>query len=266
MCSRKGIERKFIARHIARKHPAISGNDAEIIMLHKNALIEKWVEEVLEVQGRLLQNTDEENTTTEEPQQDQLEPESNQPVDDPKKFKCDHCDYKTKYQGDLRKHERRHLLQKPLKCGHCDFEGVINNDIKQHSKNKHKGLPISIVFNPMPSRPTMAPITKRRPRGRPPLSAAAAAVSSTAPSANEEMDVDVTTVEPDTDGGQCKEGGDESGSEEATGSLLREKLEGSLKQYKCKICEHTSDSYVYMRTDHIRSHFKPFECAYCKKR
>lgn len=163
--------------------------------------------------------------------------------DDPlKKFKCEYCDYRTKYMGDLRKHLRRHLLQKPLKCGHCDFEGVLNHDITQHCKKKHKDKEPIIVFNQISTKRLIAPIKRRR------------RVKGVIPAATSTDEyVDVTTIDAGT-------------SSSEMGNLLKSCLDGGLKKYKCKICEHTSDSYIAMRADHIRAHFKPFECSYCKKR
>lgn len=165
--------------------------------------------------------------------------------------------------SDLRKHARRHLLQKPLKCGHCDFEGVTNRDVTQHSRKKHKGLPISIVFNPTPPSNKTEVRTIIRRKRRTTTAAAAPSTSSgvkATPSSDDEDDVDVTTVADDPDWKMSKGGGG------GTANVDGVRLGGSLKKYKCRVCEHTSDSYMYMRADHVRSHFKPFECSYCKKR
>lgn len=244
LCSKTGIEYKFLLRHLSRKHPTASA-ETQITALPKNSVIEKWVEKVLEVQGRLLQKT-------EEPQQTNKV----ELIDPLKRFKCTYCEYRTRYLSDVRKHERRHLLQKPLKCGYCDFEGVINSDITKHTRKKHKGMEVSIILNPMPSKPTIGAIGIRKRKSK----LSAPIVSSTAPSMDDE-DVVVTTVE-DGEGSS-----DSTKKSEKVDSLLNTtKLDGNLKKYKCLVCEHTSDSYMYMRADHVRSHFKPFECAYCKKR
>lgn len=149
--------------------------------------------------------------------------------------------------SDLRKHERRHLLHKPLKCGHCDYEGVLNSDITSHCRRKHKDLEVSIIFNPAASKtPGFTPIVvKRRQKA--------------AKSADEENEgeIDVVSLDKEVVAG---------GSDLETPVEEPKVVEGAQKKYKCLICLHTSDSYVYMRADHVRSHFKPFECAYCKKR
>lgn len=149
--------------------------------------------------------------------------------------------------SDLRKHERRHLLQKPLKCGHCDFEGVVNSDISIHSKKTHKDLEVSIVIN----KSTLPPIVRRRRRTKPVIT-------------EEEIDIETMVGEEE----RWKE---VTVEEEKAAAAVKAKslpqVEPEIKKkYKCLICGRTSDSYVTMRADHLRSHFKPFECASCKKR
>lgn len=41
----------------------------------------------------------------------------------PSVHQCQYCSYSCKAASDMRKHEKRHWVQKPLKCGHCDVEG-----------------------------------------------------------------------------------------------------------------------------------------------
>lgn len=271
MCLKKGIERKFIVRHIGKKHRAYIGDATQILELPRHPLIENWVEKVLEVQGRALQKieeklrTPEKSTTSDEQPEEQSPTNNKSDVDDPlKKFKCPHCPYRTKYLGDLRKHERRHLSHKPLKCGHCDYEACLNHEIASHTKYRHKGLPVLVVTNPAPTNTTLTPIVRRKRRRK-----NAAASNAAPPSVDIDDDADVMSVEEDADGAaKCdgKEEEEDDGGDDSVGSLLRQKLEGNLKKYKCRICEHTSDSFLYMRQDHVRSHFKPFECPHCKKR
>lgn len=265
MCLKKGIERKFIERHIRKKHSKHIGDETQILILPNHPSIENWVEKVLEVQGRIIQETEEKLKTPEKLTTSKEQPEEQSPqtkkidLDDPlKKYKCPHCPYKSKYVGDLRKHERRHLSHKPLKCGHCDYEACLNHEIASHTKHRHKGLPVLVLANPAPTNSALVPIVRRKRRKR--NSTASNAVP---PSTDE--DLGVTPIEEDADGA-AKCDGNEGGGDDSVGSLLREKLEGNLKKYKCRICEHTSDSFLYMRQDHVRSHFKPFECPHCKKR
>lgn len=134
--------------------------------------------------------------------------------------------------SDLRKHERRHWLHKPLKCGYCSFTGITNSIIANHCRNRHKNQQVKIVPVPTPSTPTIVPVVGKRKQGT---------IS--------DEDLDVVHLTSDEDG------------QEAAGPSSSD-----LKQYKCNICGHSSNNFLAISRNHVRWHFKPFQCIYCMKK
>lgn len=121
-------------------------------------------------------------------------------------------------------------------------------------------MAVTIVSNPMPSKPTVTPINRRR---RKPTTSPTATVTSTAETNEEDVNVNVEDLSSTAENVAELE---TQMKELLSGKSQAESNSNPQKKYKCLICEHKSDSYIYMRADHIRSHFKPFECGSCKKR
>ncbi|XP_031332986.1 uncharacterized protein LOC116163261 [Photinus pyralis] len=136
ICKLTGISYKFLKRHSGRKH---QGLPEAIYPMTPAPLIEDWVRKVLAVQSRIMEENESMATVSSTTVHDVIKTE-----DSPKRQvtteinaadssstlgrskviqQCQHCSYSCRAASDMRKHERRHWLQKPLRCGHCDFEG-----------------------------------------------------------------------------------------------------------------------------------------------
>lgn len=155
--------------------------------------------------------------------------------------------------SDLKKHEKRHWLHKPLKCGYCEFTGVTNSEITTHCRHRHRNYEVRIICVPTPSTPTILPISKRKGKA-----ASTTAEETVAPSITDE-ELDIVNITSDEERQEDSEDPEEAGP--STSSMFLD-----MKQYMCNICGHKSDSFVAISRDHLKSHFKPFVCDHCNRR
>lgn len=170
-CGLTGITYNFLKKHSEKKH---LGLPEAIHPLSPDPQVEDWVSKVLSVQGRLIANNESaavSSTTLHDYKKTKVTEinvaDSSSALRDATAkplyaHQCRYCTYNCKAAGDLRKHERRHWVQKPLKCGYCDTEGVTNYEIHQHSKRSHPNMEPIVVSVPMPSVPTIKPIARKR--------------------------------------------------------------------------------------------------------
>lgn len=191
----------------------------------------------------------------------------------------------------MRRHEKRHWLQKPFKCGYCEFEGIEVRDITNHSRVRHKNLPVKYISVPMPSTPTIVPVVGKRkhvmkvptseettPEKKPKRESAGGADTTEQdvykiPSDDDELSFDKHADEKEYflcavcdrnfDTQQELEDHHNANHVSPAGPGT---FSDAQKRFKCSVCNHTSDSYLSISRDHVRSHFKPYECTICHKR
>ena len=61
--------------------------------------------------------------------------------ENPKKFKCNTCNFSTATKGTLKKHiETVHEEIKPFKCNICNYKAAINSNLKHHIASIHQGI------------------------------------------------------------------------------------------------------------------------------
>ena len=61
--------------------------------------------------------------------------------ENPKKFKCNTCNFSTANKGTLKKHiETVHEGIKPFKCDICDYECALKGNLKHHIASVHQGI------------------------------------------------------------------------------------------------------------------------------
>lgn len=197
--------------------------------------------------------------------------------------------FRCKNHNDVRRHEKRHWLQKPFKCGYCEFEGIEVRDITNHSKVRHKNLPVKYVNLPVPTTPTIIPVVSKQKHTMKIATPDDIIPRKRQKKENKGGDID---VEPDVL--KITSDDDEFSNDKQTEEKeyflcvicdtnfeTQQELEdhhnanhvswaGSTaetqKRFQCSICNHTSDSYLSINRDHMRSHFKPYECTICHKR
>ena len=57
--------------------------------------------------------------------------------DNSKRFRCEHCDFRTARSYDLKVHSRKHTGER-LRCEYCDYTTTRSDNLNRHSR-KHTG-------------------------------------------------------------------------------------------------------------------------------
>lgn len=65
---------------------------------------------------------------------------------DPKKFKCDRCDYSTNDHNSFRRHKSQHSNIHQYKCPTCDYTSIQSNTYRKHLEKQHPELAESLLF------------------------------------------------------------------------------------------------------------------------
>merc|ERR1712098_838618 len=61
-------------------------------------------------------------------------------ITDDKPYKCEQCDYQTKYKCDLNKHVGAKHKGVKYPCHQCHYQANRADNLQQHIKSKHKGI------------------------------------------------------------------------------------------------------------------------------
>ncbi|KAK5638594.1 hypothetical protein RI129_012889 [Pyrocoelia pectoralis] len=259
ICGLTGITYKFLKRHSAKKHV---GLPEAIYPMTPDPQVEDWVRKVLVVQTRIMEETDNvatvSSTTIQENETSAIvksplttmiteiiAADSSSTLAKPRIIhQCQHCAYSCRAASDLRKHERRHWVQKPLRCGYCDCEGVTNYEIHQHSKRAHPNVEPVVITVPTPSIPAIRPIIRKR---KYPKNEGAITSSS------DEVPIKMALIDSDDSFSKSEDGDTET-----------------KKKYRCGHCS------VVGHLDIVKTHFKSahpdlvfsafrYQCKYCNK-
>ena len=57
-----------------------------------------------------------------------------------KKYECNHCDYASSKQSNLRDHRKRMHEAKQFKCNECDYKASVYYLLKRHIDSQHDGI------------------------------------------------------------------------------------------------------------------------------
>ena len=57
---------------------------------------------------------------------------------------CDKCDYRTSWEGDLKRHKNVKHEGVTYDCDLCDYKAAQPGDLRRHKKSKHEGTEIKV--------------------------------------------------------------------------------------------------------------------------
>ncbi|XP_069363579.1 zinc finger protein 182-like [Maniola hyperantus] len=80
---------------------------------------------------------------TEEPNTSDQQISSKQTNDETKRFVCQYCPFRCKYQSNFTTHMRTHTGEKPFACKHCDYKCVTNSGLVNHMRTHTGDKPYS---------------------------------------------------------------------------------------------------------------------------
>ena len=84
-------------------------------------------------------------------------PISTQPHISEAKYFCDKCPFMTKWQTDMKKHNKRHTIKSENQCGYCTYSASYKHNVRKHWARVHNDQPFLCFQNGMSVKPAVIP-------------------------------------------------------------------------------------------------------------